>query len=168
MDLLEQWLYWTQVACIVMSAVLAGLMGYRYALKRSAPLLLWAVAWCIITIRVASGLLLSYSLVRDFVNDFLTINHDLLLFLRLAVLLEMGNTGKVYFPVLYLTMHSIISALLYFGLGSRLFGAIETVLFAHPYFSLCCSGISMCALGLRSILARKLSVWPSYFGRLTT
>jgi hypothetical protein len=142
---LEQWLYWTQIACIAMSVVLAGFMGYRYLLKRSTTILVWAFAWFVVALRVAAGLFFPFSFTRDFINDFLTISHDLLWLLGLAILLEMGRLGRIYFPLLYLTMHSIINALLYFGLGSRVYGAVETTIFAHPiilfilfwYFHVC-------------------------------
>lgn len=132
MGILELWLYWTQIACIIMSVVLAGFMGYRFYLKRSIPILAWTFAWSIVAVRVAVGLLFPFSFTREFINDFLTISHDLLWFLGLAILLGMTRVGTVYFPVLYLTMHSIINALLYFGMNSRVYGAIETTIIAHP------------------------------------
>jgi hypothetical protein len=145
MGILELWLYWTQIACIIMSVVLAGFMGYRFYLKRSIPILAWTFAWSIVAVRVAVGLLFPFSFTREFINDFLTISHDLLWFLGLAILLGMTRVGTVYFPVPYLTMHSIINALLYFGMNSRVYGAIETTIIAHPillfilfwYFHVC-------------------------------
>lgn len=75
------------------------------------------------------------------------------------MLLEMGKKGKVYFPVLYPSTHSIISALSYFYLGSKVYGAIETTIFAHPILLFILSWyFHICAKVTKNLGARIISI----------
>jgi hypothetical protein len=132
-------------------------------LKGNKAIGVWALAWFVIAIRIASGLFLPFSLLGAFINDFLTISHDLLWFLGLMILLEMTDIEKVYFPALYLLIHSIINALLHFGMKNRVYGAIATDIFAHPillfilfrYFHICArvtKGLGARIVGLSFLL----------------
>jgi hypothetical protein len=145
MGFIELWLYWTQIACIVMSSVLAMFMLWRYSLRKHSHILIWAVAWAFVALRVAVGLFFSISFLREFINDFLTITADLLWFFGLALLLEMPRTKKIVFPTVYLSIFSLVIFFIYFKLENQLMGAAVTTIFAHPillfilfwYFHVC-------------------------------
>lgn len=145
MSFIEIWLYWTQVACVLMSLTLAAFMLWRYHLMRRAHILVWAVAWTVVALRVAVGLLFPFSFLREYINDLLTITGDLIWFLGLTLILEVSEVKKTYFPITYLSIFSITASIIYFGLNDRMLGAIVTTIFAHPallfmlswYFHIC-------------------------------
>ncbi|RLF12307.1 MAG: hypothetical protein DRJ98_00910 [Thermoprotei archaeon] len=62
--------------------------------------------------------------------------------------------------------------MIYFGLGSKLYGAIETTVFAHPILLYVLfmdnTGIFIYVLRLRKILARGSLAHPFSFGPLAT
>jgi hypothetical protein len=144
MGFIELWLYWTQIASVAMSLVLAAFMLWRYSLRKHSHILIWAIAWAIVALRVALGLFFSISFLREFIYNFLIIVTDLLWFFGLALLLEMSRTKKMIFPIAYLSIFSSITSVIYFILENQLAGAVVTTI-AHPlllfilfwYFHVC-------------------------------
>jgi hypothetical protein len=144
MDFIELWLYWTQIAAIAMSLALTAFMLWRYSLRRHSHILIWAIAWALVALRVAVGLFLPISFLREFIHDFLIIAADLLWFFGLAILMEMSRTKKMVFPMVYLSIFSSIMFIIYLGLEDQLMGAVATTI-AHPlllfilfwYFHVC-------------------------------
>jgi len=144
MDFIELWLYWTQIASITMSLVLTAFMLWRYSLRKHEHILIWAVAWAIVALRVAVGLFSSISFLREFIHDFLIIAADLLWFFGLALLLEMSKMKKTVFPIVYLSIFSSVTSIIYLRLENQLVGAVVTTI-AHSlllfilfwYFHVC-------------------------------
>ncbi len=155
---MEQWLYWTRIFCILLSLALTGLMLERYLVKREYHLLIWMVAWLTVAGRVTWETFLPKKLGFNFINDFLTITHDLLWFIGLVILLEGTSLLKFIFPFTYLALHSLLSAIFYFGLKSNILGAIESSIFTHPILLFILSWyFYLCFKALKSLGAKIIS-----------
>ncbi|MEW5937223.1 MAG: hypothetical protein AB1665_05330 [Candidatus Thermoplasmatota archaeon] len=139
----DEVILYLKIASIVMSVLIAGFicrLGSGRG-RRSPQLLFWALAWVIVALRVLVQLLspskppdevLQSDLLGYFLGDVLTVLHDLLWFVGLAIVLEFSTAKRVYFPIAYMAVHSIIVGTLYFSLNNTILAAIETTMIAHP------------------------------------
>jgi len=156
--LIEEWLQWLQIASMGMSFILTAFMLWRYFVKREKHILIWTLAWLLVGIRVVIGLSGPKFLITNFMNDSLTIAHDLLWFLGLAILLRFTYMKRYIFPLIYLFFHLLISGVLYFWLKSNVYAAIETTIFAHPILLFILSWyFYICSRAIKSMGAKIIS-----------
>ncbi|MEW6685109.1 MAG: hypothetical protein AB1393_02750 [Candidatus Edwardsbacteria bacterium] len=129
---MQTYLFWIQIAAIGLSVVLTTFMLARFAIVKSRHILIWAVAWFVVAVRVAVGLFLPLQSTGLFLNDFLTVVHDLFWLLGVIVLLEL-TPWMSYLPLLFLLIYVPLSAIFYFGVNNKVLGTGLTTIIAHPF-----------------------------------
>ena len=122
-----------EVATIFLSAVIAAMIVHRYFSKRKPHLLHWSAAWTVVGVRVLVGVLLTpLSASEAFIYNGLTIFHDLLWFVGIAILMGLKHNGKFVFPMGFLGMDLIVDGFLLFGMHDPVASSAWTTLVAHP------------------------------------